>query len=114
MKYKIKVVGLHQQTTTNMENIAKSLENKQIFVINAITHVNSESKKSRITNQIISLGSIVFERNDGVFFEPFTLEGKQWRAFYRFNRGDNYYGLEIDQIGNIRSKSISIKEFKVI
>lgn len=97
-----------------MENIAKSLENKQILVINAITRVNSESKKSRITNQIISLGSIVFERYDGVFFEPFTLEGKQWRAFYRFSNGFNSYGLEIDQIGNIRSKSISIKEFKII
>lgn len=93
-----------------MENIAKTLENKQILVVNAITRVNSESKKSRITNQIISLGSIVFERNDGVFFEPFTLEGKEWRAFYRFSSDT----LEIDQFRNSKSKSISIQEFKVI
>lgn len=98
------------QNNNNMENIAKSLENKQILVVNAITRVNSESKKSRITNQIISLGSIVFERNDGVFFEPFTLEGKEWRAFYRFSSDT----LEIDQFRNSKSKSISIQEFKVI
>jgi hypothetical protein len=93
-----------------MKNLAQELENKQILIVNAITNVNSECKKSRITNQIISLGPIVFERNDGVFFGPFLLEGKEWRGFYRFSNNV----LEIDEFKNTKSKSISIKEFKVI
>jgi hypothetical protein len=98
-----------------MKNTAKSLENKQILVVNAITRVNSVSKKSRITNQIISMGPIVFERiegtmNDGAFFGPFVLDGKEWRAFLRFSSNT----IELDQFKSSRSKSISIQEFQVL
>jgi hypothetical protein len=105
-----KGVILHQQITTTMENIAKSLENKTILVVNATTRVNSVSKKSRITNQLIALGSIVFERNDGVFFGPLNFLDSEWRAFYRFENNT----IEIDQFKKPQSKSITIKEFKVI
>jgi len=98
-----------------MENIAKSLENKTILVVNATTRVNSVSKKSRITNKLISLGLIVYERieggsNDGVFFEPFKFENSDWRAFYRLSSDT----IEIDQYKKSKSKSIIIEEFIII
>lgn len=61
------------------------------------------------------MGPIVFERiegsiNDGAFFGPFLLDGKEWRGFFRFSNNT----IELDQFKSARSKTISIKEFQVI
>lgn len=91
-----------------MENLAKSLENKQILVISAETVVNNKSNKSRITNKVISLGLITSSRNDfDAYFENITIGDNIFKP--------NFYNNKIRLWSqNYRIKSIDIEEFEII
>jgi len=60
------------------------LQGKVILVVEAKTSVNGKHNVSRFTGNEFVLGNIVFERNDGIFFENITFENSEWRPFYRF------------------------------
>jgi len=68
---------------TNTMNTA-TLQGQTILAVEAITLVNSKHNVSRFTNQEFLLGSIIFERYDGVFFENIVFENCEWRPFFRF------------------------------
>lgn len=98
---------MNHKQQQKMENIAKSLENKQILVVKAETTVNNKTNKSRINNQIILLGSLALGSETN--FNPFIFENKKWIAIY-----NHRYDTIMLQCENYRIKNIIIEEFKVI
>jgi hypothetical protein len=105
------------QTTTIMENIAKTLENKQILIINAETLVNGKTNKSRISNKSISLGLIKkdyfitnLDGSNSTYFAQFeiiVIDGKEFKPVFSKNQIFLYAQSN-------RVKNIDIIEFKVI
>jgi len=61
-----------------------TLQGQTILAVEAKTLVNGKKNVSRFTNQEFVLGSIIFERNDGIFFENIAFENSEWRPFFRF------------------------------
>lgn len=89
---------------------ATLLQGKELLITNSVTKVNSTSKKSRLTNEKIKLGAIVFERDDGVFFDNITFENAEWRPFYRNNTGF----IELQNMNNKKACEIIVNEYKAI
>lgn len=100
----------------NMKNTAQSLENKQILIVNATTIVNRKSKKSRICNKTISLGSIKktyvsagINGSDSykIEFNIIVIDGKDFKPVF--------YGNEFTFYAqDNRTKNIEIEEFKIV
>ena len=99
-----------------MENLAKSLENKQILVIDAVTLVDHQDKKSRICNKKILLSEIkkdYFIKNlDGddsyvAEFDIITIDGKYFKPEFHNNKIKLW-------AKTYRAKNIDIEEFKVL
>ena len=90
--------------------ITQELQNKTILALDATTRVNSVSKKSRFTNQKFNLGSIVYEREDVVFFENISFENCEWRPLFRFETGK----IELDNMTKKNACTITINNFKLI
>jgi hypothetical protein len=88
---------------------ATTLANQTIVVIDAITNVNSKSFGSRILDSEFKLGSVVFERNDGVFFENISFEDCIWSVFFRFESNT----IELTNTNNKKASTITIKKFQI-
>lgn len=85
------------------------LQNTTIVALEAVTNVNSVAKNSRFTGSEFTLGNVVFERNDGVFFENVVFDGNEWRPFLRFS-------TNIIELSNMNKKNacpILVKTFKI-
>lgn len=87
----------------------KNLQSKNILIIDAQTNVNSVSKKSRMTGQEFLMGKIIFERNDGMFFDNVTIKGELFRPFFRFASSK----LELSPVGNNKKSLITINTLKI-
>ena len=103
-------------TNNNMKNTAQSLENKQILVVNATTIVNRKSKKSRICNKTISLGSIKktyvstginCPDSYSTEFNIIVIDGKDFKPVL-YNNELTFYAQDN------RTKNIEIEEFKIV
>lgn len=81
--------------------------NTTITILEAVTNVNSISKKSRIENTSLFIGNEVYKREDGIFFENVNIDGKEFRPFYEFKNNQ----ITLDCISSSRVKSIIIKKF---
>jgi hypothetical protein len=81
--------------------------NTTITILEAVTNVNSISKKSRIENTSLFIGNEVYKREDGIFFENVNIDGKEFRPFYEFKNNQ----ITLDCISSSRVKSITIKKF---
>jgi len=84
------------------------LANTIILITEANTCINSKTNKSRITNKEIALGNIIFERNDGLFFENAIINGEEFRPFFRFENGT----FELSPVGNKNKCSIIITNYE--
>jgi len=89
---------------------AQALQGKKIVVVEAKTCNNSMSKKSRFTNQEFVLGSIIYERYDGVFFENIVFENCEWRPFLRFENNT----IDLDNMNKKNAATIIIKKYETI
>ena len=87
----------------------KNLENKTIILLDVVTNANSISKKSRLLNKEITLGEIVYTREDGCFFENILIDGQIWRPFLLFSNNT----IDLDCISNSRNKTITIKKYNI-
>jgi hypothetical protein len=81
--------------------------NTTITILEAVTNVNSISKKSRIENTSLFIGNEVYKREDGIFFENVNIDGKEFRPFYEFKNNQ----ITLYCISSSRVKSITIKKF---
>lgn len=88
---------------------AQALQGKTIVVVEAKTSNNSMSKKSRFTNQEFVLGSIIYERYDGVFFENIVFENCEWRPFLRFETNT----FDLDNMSKKNACTLIVKQYHI-
>lgn len=82
----------------------KNLAFKVFKVEEAVTNVNGQSKTSRLTKDTLYINALIFEREDGNFYNG-TNDGEAFRIFHRFAT-DN---LELDVLPlHNKNKSITI------
>ena len=96
---------IHLNSANKQIEIMKA--NTTITILEAVTNVNSISKKSRIENASLFIGEEIFKREDGVFFENVNIDGKDFRPFYEFKNNQ----ITLDCVSNPRVKSITVKKF---
>ena len=84
------------------------LSNSIILITEAVTCINGKTNKSRVTGKEIALGNIIFERNDGLFFENVIIGSEEFRPFFRFENGT----FELSPIGDKKKCSITVKNFE--
>jgi len=82
--------------------------NRTIKILEAVTNVNSVSKKSRIEGDTLFIGKEVFKREDGIFFKDVIIDGKTFRPFFNFTTKYIY----LDCVGNSKVKTITIKKYE--
>jgi hypothetical protein len=97
---------LNNKAHKKMENLAKSLENKQILVVRAETYVNNKTNKSKITNKTISLG-LITSMMSSTYFEQIILDDK---IYIPMHDGSKI----ILWAKTYRAKNIHIEEFQVL
>jgi hypothetical protein len=85
----------------------RTLENKTIKILEAKTEVNTVSNKSRLQNTEITFGTVIFKREDGLFFENIIIENNEWRPFLRFENNN----IELQNITNRKAKTITITKY---
>ena len=85
-----------------------TLQNQTILAVEAKTSVNSKENVSRFTNQEFVLGSIIYERNDGVFFENISFENSEWRPFLRFETNS----IELSNMTKKNACDIIIRQYE--
>lgn len=78
---------------------ATSLQGKTILAVEAQTLVNGKNNVSRFTGVEFKLGSVIHEREDGIFFENISFENSEWRPFFRFE--NNTF-----ELGNMTKKNV--------
>ena len=84
------------------------LANTVILAVAAETLVNGKPNTSRFTNEEFRLGNIVFEREDGIFFENILFENDEWRPFFRFETNN----FELSNMNNEKSCGIVITQYE--
>lgn len=87
-----------------------TLQNQTILAVEAKTLVNGKKNISRFTNQKFCLGKIVYERNDGIFFENISFENSQWRPFLRFETN----AIELSNMSKKNACDIIINQYNII
>ena len=87
-----------------------TLQGQTILAVEAKTMVSGKKNISRFTNQKFVLGSIVYERNDGVFFENISFENAQWRPFLRFETN----AIELSNMSKKNACDIIINQYNTI
>ena len=92
---------------TNTMNTA-TLQGQTILAVEAKTLVNGKNNVSRFTNQEFVLGSIIYERNDGVFFENISFENSEWRPFFRFETNS----FELSNMTKKNSCTIIVNQYE--
>ena len=85
-----------------------TLQGQTILAVEAKTLVNGKDNVSRFTNQEFVLGSIIFERYDGVFFENISFEGSEWRPFFRFETNC----FELSNLSKKNACDIIVKQYE--
>ena len=88
---------------------SSKLQGQTILAVEARTLVSGKNNISRFTNQEFTLGSIVYERNDGVFFENISFENAQWRPFLRFENNS----FELSNISKKNACDIIINKYQI-
>lgn len=93
----------------SLVRIAKSVIqfNREVKVIEAVTHVNSVSKTSKLTGSSIHIGKAIFYRTDGVFYEPIVMAGITYNVFFP----KEHNKIELLPTGS-KNKMITIKQWK--
>lgn len=86
------------------------LQGQTILAVEAKTSVNGKKNISRFTNQEFVLGSIIFERNDGVFFQNISFENSEWRPFLRFETN----AIELSNMSKKNACEIIINQYNII
>jgi hypothetical protein len=86
-----------------------TLQGKTILALEAKTLVNSKQNVSRFTNQKFTLGSIIYERYDGLFFENIKFENCEWRPFLRFETNM----IELDNMTKRKACTIIVKKYQI-
>jgi hypothetical protein len=84
------------------------LQGQTILALEAKTLVNGKKNVSRFTNEEFILGSIIFERYDGVFFENISFENSEWRPFFRFETNQ----IELSNMTKKNACPITISQYE--
>lgn len=85
-----------------------TLQGQKITALESKTLVGGKNNVSRFTNQEFVLGSIIFERNDGIFFENISFENCEWRPFLRFETNS----FELSNMTKKNACTIIISQYK--